>query len=144
MYEYRAVHNFHLKRWDLFLEWRWGCSIFRSILVTVPGTSDAAIENTTFAQWSILMLTNVRDHRHFTVVLEDSDTLARKRNYFGTLLRNRFCFAYFDKTLDNAALRFGLARVDSSFLPAGDDMQAQDRSHPDSQCRGQDRASLRL
>ena len=61
MYEYRAVHNFHLKRWDLFLEWRWGCSIFRSVLVTVPGTSDAAIENTTFAQWSILVLTNIRD-----------------------------------------------------------------------------------
>jgi hypothetical protein len=76
MDQYGAVHNFHLKRWDLFLEWSWGCSILRTVLITVPGTSDTPVENTPFTERSILVLTNIRDGRHLAVILEHRDTLA--------------------------------------------------------------------
>jgi len=48
----------------------------RLILITVPWTCDAAVDDLALAEWPVLVLANIRDGGNLTLILENGHAFA--------------------------------------------------------------------
>ena len=111
MNEHSAVLHAHIERRDLFHKRRWRSTRFRNVLISVPGTSDATVENFAFAERAVLVLAYVRHGGNFAVVFEDGDAFSGQTDDSGTTLRDVGDSAGVDETFlrssrGNEALTF--------------------------------------
>ena len=75
-------------RFDLFgVRWR-RLSVVRIILVAMPGTSDASIDDLPFAQRSVLVPANIAYGGNLLIVLKDGDGFISTVDDPGALIRN--------------------------------------------------------
>src|SRR5262245_52079457 len=88
MNEHPSVPDTHLERRH-FLHKRWRrCACVWLILVTMPRTSNAAIDNFSFSKRPVLVLTDIRDSGNVSVVFEDCHALAGQADDARTVFRN--------------------------------------------------------
>ena len=78
MNEHATVIHAHVERRNFLHERRRRSTCRRDVLITVPRTGDAAVENFALAERPVLVLADVRDGRDFAVVFEDGDALSRQ------------------------------------------------------------------
>ena len=64
------------ERGYLFCKGRGRGSGVGEVLIAVPWTRDAAIDNFAFSQWPILVLADIGDGGYAAVIFEDGDPLA--------------------------------------------------------------------
>ena len=79
MHEDRSFDNLDPEGRDLFLERRRGRPRLRLILVAMPRAGDAAIDDASFPERSVLMLANIRDRRDLAIVAKDRNALPGER-----------------------------------------------------------------
>src|SRR5437764_772081 len=60
---------------DLLGKRSWRAAIGRAVLVSVPGTSDAAVDDFTFSKRAALMGANIGNSRDSSIVAEQCDAL---------------------------------------------------------------------
>jgi len=110
------------------------------VFVTMPGADDAAIENPTFAQWTILVLADVGDRRELVVVAKDGDP------FFTQGDDSRSIFGYLDQGtgIDEFSAGAGCrdVSIDLAFPPAGQQMHRQQPEHAETEHSDEDRAGL--
>ena len=123
MHEDCVSDNFDAKRRNFFGERSRRRASIRLVLVAMPRTGHATVNDAAFAQGSVLMLTDIRDSGNFSVVAKHSDAFSRKRNNGRGIFRNTGNFADFHKTLYGGC-RFSC--VDLSFLERRRQMQKDD------------------
>src|SRR5262249_17236774 len=99
MYEHRSFDNLDTKSRDLLLERGRSSPARRLVLIAVPRTSNATVDDAAFSQRSVLMLANIGDGRDLAIVAKNRNPLPRKRYDSRALLGNSIHFADFDKTL---------------------------------------------
>jgi len=63
----------------------------------MPGTGNAAVDDFAFAQWTVLVLTDIGNRRNFAVVLEDSNLLSGNGDNFGAVFWNFLDAAHLHK-----------------------------------------------
>src|SRR5436190_18020851 len=98
MNEHPAVLHAHIERRDLLHKWRWRSTRSRNVLIPVPGTGDAAVEDFAFAERAILVLAYVRNGGNFAIVLEDGDAFSRQTDDPGAAFWDIGNRARMDKT----------------------------------------------
>src|SRR5438093_1085566 len=75
---------------QLFRERRRSASILRTILIAMPGTGDAAVDDSPFAEWPALMRADATYRGELVAESEDGDTLCVwRRNDLRTSIFNR-------------------------------------------------------
>src|SRR5690242_10522060 len=65
----------------LFREWRRGRAGIGKVLISVPRTRDAAVDDTPFPERPVLVLADIGDRGDTVAVLEDGDTLPADRDH---------------------------------------------------------------
>src|ERR1051326_3797891 len=95
----------------------------RRVLVAVPRTCHAPIDDSPFSKWTVLVPADIGDRRHFAVIAEDRDTLAAEGYHLRAFFRNVMYSANFAET---TPLSSSNSLVDGSLLGARQKMR---RSH---------------
>src|SRR5947209_1090378 len=88
MYENLVPNHTRAVRGNLFCKGRRRRAGIRQVLIAVPWTSDASIDNLSFSKRPVLVLTDVRYCRDVSVVFEYGDALASARYDARAVLRN--------------------------------------------------------
>ena len=88
MDEHSTAFHAHVERGDSLDKRRRRDAGVRQVLVAVPWTSNATIENFTLAQRAVLVLADVRNCGDFAVLCEDRDALARQADDSSAFLRD--------------------------------------------------------
>ena len=118
--EYGAIDNLRTESCDLFGKGRRRCSGLRPVLIAVPGTGHAAIDDSAFSERSILVLANVGDGRDLAIVAKDRHALAGQRKNCGALFGNPIDLAGLNKTVGPS---IGSCPVDPSLVKTRCDME---------------------
>ena len=95
----------------------------------MPGADYAAIENPSFAQWTVLVLADVGKGRELVVVAKDGDALITQRDDLCTAVGNVGQSAGIDELSIGAQCRDVV--IDLALAPAG---QQVDRQQPGYAC----------
>src|SRR5436189_3056509 len=75
---------------NLFGKWRRRRAGLGQVLITMPRTSDAAVDDLALAERPVLMTADVRHRGNAPIVFEDGDPLASARHDTRALLRDAF------------------------------------------------------
>src|SRR5262249_15420151 len=93
MHVHLAPHDERAVRRGLLREWRRRRARIGQVLVTMPGTGDTSVDDFSFPERPVLVLTQIGDGGNLAAVPEDGDSLPGARHHARTLLRNLLNFA---------------------------------------------------
>src|SRR5437868_4217771 len=88
MYEHLVPNHTRAVRGNPFRKGRRRRAGLGQVLISVPWTSDASIDNLSFSKRPVLVLADIRYCRDVSVVLEYGDALASARDDARAVLRN--------------------------------------------------------
>lgn len=88
MNEDTPIFDTDIKGWNFFDKWGRRSACVRSVLIAVPWTGDAAIEDFAFTKGSVLMLADVGYGGDLAVVFEDGDAFPTQANDARAVFRN--------------------------------------------------------
>ncbi len=124
-----------------FGEWRRRGTIRGAILKAVPGTGDAAVEDSPLAQWAVLVLADIRDRREPAVVAEDRHALAGERHDAGAFLRDLADPADLDESVGGERSELAVERAS---LGRRREMQRDQPEHAAGEDREREKARIIL
>jgi hypothetical protein len=113
MYKYLAPHHTRAVRRNLLCKWRRRRTGIGQVLVAMPWASDASVNDLSFAERPVLVLTHIRHCEIFPSYLNTA-TRSLRRHYADAFLRNLLDAANVDVSVRSRRARGGFPALDHS------------------------------